>query len=135
MLSGFRSHFSGAQNGEKANGVNGVNGDSKGPLEGVFPASWYTNPDFYDFERRAIFSKRWLLTTHRLRLKEPGNYLRFEMAGFNFFLIKTKAGEVKAFHNICRHRAYPLIDKDQPDEGKKSILSCGYHGKLPPVKN
>ncbi|OQU96985.1 Ring hydroxylating alpha subunit catalytic domain-containing protein [Cladophialophora immunda] len=104
-------------------------GDAKsGVLEGVFPASWYTQPDFYDFERRAIFSKRWLLTTHRLRLKEMGNYLRFDMAGFNFFLIKTKSGEIKAFHNICRHRAYPLIDKDQPDEGKKSILSCGYHG-------
>ncbi|KAK5436744.1 hypothetical protein LTR34_002375 [Exophiala xenobiotica] len=103
-------------------------GVSETVLEGVFPNSWYTEPAFYDFERRAIFSKRWLLTTHRLRLAEPGSYLRFDMAGFDFFLIKNKAGEIKAFHNICRHRAYPLIDKDQPDQGKKQIIACAYHG-------
>ena len=109
-----------------------VNGSGDGMkdtiLEGNLPASWYTEPLFYEFERRAIFSKHWLLTTHRLRLPEIGSYLRFEMAGFDFFLIKNKEGEIQAFHNICRHRAYPIIDKDTPNEGKKSILTCGYHG-------
>ncbi|KAL4795619.1 Rieske [2Fe-2S] iron-sulfur domain-containing protein [Aspergillus venezuelensis] len=97
-------------------------------LEGNLPASWYTEPLFYQFERRAIFSKHWLLTTHRLRLPEVGSYLRFEIAGFDFLLIKNKEGKIQAFHNVCRHRAYPLIDKDTPDQGKRSILSCGYHG-------
>lgn len=102
---------------------------SKTVLEGNFPASWYTEPQFYEFERRAIFSKQWLLTTHRIRLPDVGSYLRLEMAGFDFFLIKNKGGVIKAFHNVCRHRAYPLIDKDQANEGKKSIISCSYHGK------
>ncbi|KAL4915096.1 Rieske [2Fe-2S] iron-sulfur domain-containing protein [Aspergillus aurantiobrunneus] len=104
------------------------NGAGKPVLEGNLPASWYTEPLFYELQRRAIFSKHWLLTTHRLRLPEAGSYLRFEIAGFDLLLIKNKEGRIQAFHNVCRRRAYPLIDKDAPDQGKKSILSCEYYG-------
>ena len=123
MLGAIRTRFAGPD----ANGSD--DGAKNSVLEGNLPASWYTEPLFYEFERRAIFSKHWLLTTHRLRLPGIGSYLRFEIAGFDFFLIKNKEGEIQAFHNVCRHRAYPIIDKDAPNEGKKSILSCGYHGE------
>ncbi|KAI9367335.1 Rieske [2Fe-2S] iron-sulfur domain-containing protein [Aspergillus egyptiacus] len=111
------------------NGTKNAPLDEKKPVpEGVLPASWYTEPVFHDFERRAIFSKHWLITTHRLRLSEPGSYLRFDIAGFDFILVKNKEGKIQAFHNVCRHRAYPILDKNAPSEGKKSIFSCGYHG-------
>lgn len=116
--------------GYDATGAAKDNGMQKGVLEGNLPASWYTEPLFYEFERRAIFSRHWLLTTHRLRLPEVGSYLRFQIAGYDFFLIKNKEDTIQAFHNVCRHRAYPILDKDAPSEGKKSILSCGYHGRL-----
>lgn len=113
-------------NGESRN----LNGSNQGQavLEGNFPTPWYTEPRFYEFERRAIFSKHWLLTTHRLRLSEPGSYVRFEMAGFDFFLVKNREGEIQGFHNVCRHRAYPLLEDGDPTAGKRSIFSCGYHG-------
>ena len=103
-------------------------------LEGNLPTSCYTDDGFNEFERRAIFSKHWLLTTHRLRLPDAGSYLRFEIAGFDFFLVKNRDGKIQAFHNICRHRAYPILDKDAPVEGRRSILSCGYHGLCWPSK-
>ena len=106
------------------------NGVGKNVLEGNLPSSWYTEPVFHELERRAIFSKHWLLVTHRLRLPEPGSYCRFEIAGFDFILVKNRTGNIQAFHNICRHRGYPVIDDRSPDYGKKSILSCGYHGEL-----
>ncbi|KAJ3532968.1 hypothetical protein NM208_g8198 [Fusarium decemcellulare] len=106
---------------------NGVKKPSE-VVEGNMPASWYTQPAFYEFERRAIFSKHWLMTTHRSRLPQPGNFLRFDMAGFDFFLIKDKESKIHAFHNICRHRAYPILEDKDGKEGKKLILSCGYHG-------
>ena len=114
----------------KANGhTNGTaNGAGKAVLEGNFPTSWYTEPNFHDFERRAIFSKHWLFTTHRLRLPDPGSYVRFEIAGFDFILIKNKEHQIEAFHNVCRHRAYPILDKEDDQAGKRSILSCNYHG-------
>lgn len=124
MIGALRNQFS-----TSATGVKMEESPKKTVLEGNLPASWYTDSTFYEFERRAIFSKHWLLTTHRVRLPETGSYLRFEIAGFDFLLVKNKEGSIQAFHNVCRHRAYPLIDKDAPTEGKRSILSCGYYGK------
>lgn len=124
MLEAFTKRL----NGSKTNGAVSGDNQSEPILEGNFPASWYTEPLFYDFERRGIFSKHWLLTTHRLRLPDVGSYLRFELANFDFILVKNKEGNIQAFHNVCRHRAYPIIDKDTADAGTRRMLSCGYHG-------
>ncbi|KAJ5612858.1 hypothetical protein N7510_006052 [Penicillium lagena] len=92
----------------------------------ALPASWYTSPEMYELERRAIFSKRWLFMTHSLRIKEPGDWLRYEIAGFDFIITRDRQGNVNAFHNVCRHRAYPVIEKQ--GSGNSKILACRYHG-------
>ncbi len=91
----------------------------------ALPAPWYTSQEMYELERRAIFSRRWLLTTHKNRFKESGDWLRYEIAGFNVVLAKDRNGNINAFHNICRHRAYPVVDEDK---GSSKIFACRYHG-------
>lgn len=93
----------------------------------ALPAQWYRSPAMYELERRAIFSKKWLLITHQLRFPEVGSYVKITEAGYTFFLIKDRQGEIRAHHNICRHRAYPLVEKES---GKMSVLACRYHGKF-----
>lgn len=51
------------------------------------PALWYRSPELYQLERRAIFSKKWILVTHKSRFNDPGDYLRITEAGFSFILI------------------------------------------------
>ncbi|KAF7544089.1 hypothetical protein G7Z17_g10227 [Cylindrodendrum hubeiense] len=92
---------------------------------GALPATWYTSPEMYELERRAIFSKKWLLTTHKLRLPESGDWLRYEVAGFEFVVCKDRTGSINAFHNVCRHRAFPIVTEEK---GHNSVLSCKYHG-------
>ncbi|OCT49060.1 Rieske [2Fe-2S] domain protein [Cladophialophora carrionii] len=91
----------------------------------ALPASWYSSPHMYELERRAIFSKKWLLVTHKLRFTKPGDFLRFEQAGYSFVLCMDKAGKINGFHNICRHRAFPVVTEDA---GNARIFSCKYHG-------
>ncbi|RHZ53916.1 iron-sulfur cluster-binding protein, rieske family domain protein [Aspergillus thermomutatus] len=91
----------------------------------ALPAFWYRSPEMYELERRAIFSKKWILVTHKLRFTKPGDFLRFEEAGFSFVLCVDREGNLNGFHNICRHRAFPLVSED---EGNVKILSCKYHG-------
>lgn len=91
----------------------------------ALPASWYTSQEMYELERRAIFSKKWLLTTHKLRLPESGDWLRYEVAGFEFVITKDRTGKINAFHNVCRHRAFPIVTAEK---GHNSVLSCKYHG-------
>lgn len=89
------------------------------------PASWYRSDAMYQLERRAIFSKNWIVVSHQLRLAESGQYVQLQEAGFSFFLVKDRQGNINGFHNVCRHRAYPLV---QEKEGRVNILACKYHG-------
>ncbi|KAJ5337579.1 hypothetical protein N7452_004307 [Penicillium brevicompactum] len=91
----------------------------------LLPASWYSSKEIYELERRAIFSRKWLLTTHKLRFPKTGDWLKFNIAGYAFILVKDRDGDVNAFHNICRHRAFPVVTEDG---GSSRIFSCQYHG-------
>ncbi|KAG8624662.1 hypothetical protein KVT40_007729 [Elsinoe batatas] len=92
----------------------------------ALPGSWYTAPEMYQLERRAIFSRRWMFLTTSSRIKEAGEWLRYNIAGFDIVVARDRQGKVNAFHNVCRHRAYPVVDGK--DQGKAQIFSCRYHG-------
>ena len=99
--------------------------DSEKRTARALPASWYRSDNLYELERRAIFSKKWLLVTHKLRLPENGDWVKFEEAGFQFFICRDREGTIRGFHNICRHRAFPLVTGEA---GNSKILACQYHG-------
>jgi phenylpropionate dioxygenase-like ring-hydroxylating dioxygenase large terminal subunit len=104
--------------------------DSKGPVpksepDRGIPASWYRSAELYQLERRSIFSRQWILMTHRLRFSEAGDFMSLTYGGFPFFLIKDRDGNIRGFHNACRHRAYPVVEKPS---GRAQALSCKYHG-------
>lgn len=91
----------------------------------ALPASWYRSPEMYELERRAIFSRKWILITHKLRFTKSGDFLRFEEAGFSLVLCLDREDNLHGYHNVCRHRAFPLISEN---EGNAKIFSCKYHG-------
>lgn len=93
--------------------------------EHTLPASWWTSPEIYEIEKRSIFYKSWMFVVHESRLKKAGDYLSYTFAGLSFFVIKNKAGKINAFHNVCRHRAYPVVKKES---GSATVLGCKYHG-------
>ena len=51
--------------------------------------------------------------------------MKYEVAGYEIILSHTRQGEIKAFHNVCRHRAYPVVEGKS---GNAKIFSCRYHG-------
>ncbi|KAK2803817.1 hypothetical protein FQN50_006824 [Emmonsiellopsis sp. PD_5] len=93
--------------------------------ESDFPANWWTGEDVFLLERRAVFSKTWLFIAHSSRFIKPGDYHAFDVCGFPLFLIRGKDGVIRAFHNVCRHRAYSITRKKS---GSSTVLGCRYHG-------
>ncbi|RYO31813.1 hypothetical protein AA0113_g11827 [Alternaria arborescens] len=91
----------------------------------ALPGNWYTSEEMYQLERRAIFTRRWLILTHESRLPNPGDFLRYNIANYDVVVSKDQSSEIHAFHNVCRHRAYPVVEKDG---GNAKIFSCKYHG-------
>ncbi|KAM5356693.1 hypothetical protein ACJ41O_003339 [Fusarium nematophilum] len=98
--------------------------DEKKPIRAL-PASWYTSQEMYELERRAIFSRKWLLTTHKHRVPNTGDWVRYDAAGYDFVIVKDRQGNINAFHNVCRHRAFPVVTEDK---GNSLLFSCKYHG-------
>jgi len=82
-------------------------------FEGVaqlsLPARWYHDPEAFDRERRAIFGRTWLFAGFAAALREPGDYLATELAGWPVVLVVDDDGRVRGHHNVCRHRAGPLV--------------------------
>ncbi|KAH7055995.1 iron-sulfur cluster-binding protein [Macrophomina phaseolina] len=90
-----------------------------------FPDDWWTGDSLFDLERRAIFSKQWTFISHQSNFTRPGDYHTYELANFPIFLILGKDHVIRAFHNVCRHRAYTITKKKS---GSSTVLGCRYHG-------
>ncbi|KAH8809402.1 rieske [2Fe-2S] domain protein [Xylogone sp. PMI_703] len=105
-------------------GTSNSNIDENSPVRAL-PASWYTSQDMFELERRAIFSRKWLLTTHRARFPNVGDWVRYDVAGYQFVIVKDREGKINAFHNVCRHRGFPVVTEEK---GSAKIFACKYHG-------
>src|SRR5258706_11795403 len=86
----------------------------------------YADPGIYERERKTIFAKNWLLLAHESQLADAGSYVAAEIAGYPLLALRDEQGVLRAFHNVCRHRAGPLVD-DGSGRCEKT-LRCRYHG-------
>jgi choline monooxygenase len=92
----------------------------------TLPASLYRDPAVYDEERKRVFAKAWLLFAHESQLAEPGSTVAAAAAGYPLIAVRGADNTIRAFHNVCRHRAGPLADDGL---GKcEGALVCRYHG-------
>ena len=89
------------------------------------PAAWYTRPEFFAKERRAVFAGAWQLLGRRDQLKQPGDYLASTLGGWSVFAMLDDAGQLGAFQNVCRHQGLPVLDAGG---GNCEALRCRYHG-------
>lgn len=87
-------------------------------------ASWYRDPSVYERERTAIFATSWQYAGHRHQLRQTGDYVALDIAGWPVFIAVDDHGELRGFHNVCAHRAGPIVSES---EGS-CTLTCRYHG-------
>ena len=72
-----------------------------------------------------MFGREWLFVGHRHELSEPGDYLACDIAGWPLVVVVDDEGGLRAHHNVCRHRAGPLVHEGC---GRVAGLVCRYHG-------
>ena len=87
-------------------------------------ATSYTDNTRYALERERIFKKQWWLLGPEHTVKERGDYLSDTVCGWPVFAIRGNDGELRAFHNICRHRGSTLLEEGQ---GRCRTIVCPYH--------
>jgi phenylpropionate dioxygenase-like ring-hydroxylating dioxygenase large terminal subunit len=89
------------------------------------PGWIYRDADFLEAERESVFAGAWQVVCHESDIPEPGDYHTLNFMGDGFFVVRGRAGEIRGFHNVCRHRAARLLDGDT---GRcKGAIVCPYH--------
>jgi choline monooxygenase len=97
------------------------------PLEKAhtIPNAWYFDPEIYALESRRVFGGSWVVAGRTDQVAEPGSFLTAEIAGEPVLVVRDREGVLRAFSNVCRHRAAQVINEPQ---GKATKLRCRYHG-------
>jgi choline monooxygenase len=96
---------------------------------------FYTDPAILDVERAQIFRRTWQLVgtlSHvcgevqgvKRTIADPETFFTADVAGEPIVVVRDKQGTLRAFSNVCRHRAGPIAH----DSGCQHVLRCGYHG-------
>ena len=91
------------------------------------------SPEFYELEREAIFKRAWLNVGRVEQLARNGSYFTKEIAvaGTSVVLVRDGSSDIRAFHNVCRHRGNKLVWNDYPGEETSGVCRqfvCKYHG-------
>jgi phenylpropionate dioxygenase-like ring-hydroxylating dioxygenase large terminal subunit len=89
------------------------------------PAWIYGDADFLEAERDSIFAGSWQIVCHENDIPEPGDYHTLAFMGDNFVVVRDRELRLRAFHNVCRHRAARLLDG--PKGKCKGAIVCPYH--------
>jgi choline monooxygenase len=90
----------------------------------TLPASLYVDPNYFDLETKHIFRRTWQRVGRTEQVNNPGDFLVSTVAGEEVVVVRGTDGVLRAFSNICRHRAGPVAIGC----GNRKALQCAYHG-------
>jgi choline monooxygenase len=96
---------------------------------------YYTDPDVLALEKERIFRRTWQLVGtlnqscgevngKERTIADPESFFTFDLAGEPIVVVRDAAGVLRAFSNVCRHRAGPIAQGC----GSRRVLNCAYHG-------
>jgi choline monooxygenase len=57
-------------------------------------------------------------------IANPESYFTLDLAGEPIVVVRDATGVLRAFSNVCRHRAGPIAE----GAGCRKVLNCAYHG-------
>jgi phenylpropionate dioxygenase-like ring-hydroxylating dioxygenase large terminal subunit len=91
------------------------------------PVGPNTSPEYFNQEREKIFRRSWLYLAREDQLKQRGDYLtkRIPILGASVLVVRDKDDQIRAFHNVCKHRANTLA---RAAKGHAKQFTCDFHG-------
>ena len=88
------------------------------------PVAWYIDPQHFTLEETGLFRAGWLAVCFSHEIADPGDVRPEKVCGSQILLVRDDAGTLRAFYNICRHRASLVV---QEPARNVSTLRCNYH--------
>ncbi|PID25085.1 aromatic ring-hydroxylating dioxygenase subunit alpha [Sporosarcina sp. P7] len=104
---------------------NKVQNATERTFERTMPYNLFTDPSVLEKEKEMIFAKSWQLVGHVSQVEKKGAFFTAEIGDDPIIIIRGTDDVLRAFYNVCPHRATKL---EKTESGKKKILQCSYHG-------
>ena len=89
----------------------------------MLPPACYVDPDFYAFEKEALFDREWLCVGRASWVKETGDYFTTAIVGEPLLITRNADGQVRAMSAVCQHRAMLVAE----GQGNRRSFVCPYH--------
>jgi len=86
---------------------------------------YYTSPDILAEDVERIFARHWNCVGRSSQVPVAGDYMVRTVAGESLIVLRDRAGELRAFFNVCRHRG-TRICRDGTGRFSETI-QCPYH--------
>ena len=93
-------------------------------LDVVDPARYYSK-EHMQKEWTHLWPRIWLLVGVTPDIKEPGDYFVHEHGHESFLVVRQEDNSIKAFYNVCPHRANQVALNSQ---GSVDKFTCAFHG-------
>lgn len=91
----------------------------------TLPSSWYLDPAHHRRELDRILARSWQLAARVDQLAKAGDYVTATIAGEPVVVVRGEDGTLRAFYNVCRHRAGTVAPGES---GCVRAFRCVYHG-------
>lgn len=88
------------------------------------PGWIYTDPEYFALEMDRVIRPSWQIVCHASDIAQPGEYRTIDYLGESVIAVRGDDGEIRAFANVCRHRAMRLVEGPA---GCAKKLVCPYH--------
>lgn len=86
-------------------------------------AEAYVDPFWYKVDQDQILARSWQWVCHAEKLRAPGAFVTATIADRPVAIVCDKDGALRAFYNVCKHRAHELL----AGEGQVTRIMCPYH--------
>jgi Rieske 2Fe-2S family protein len=98
------------------------------PLERArtLPGEAYASPEVFAWEQRHFTEGSWVCVGRATDLERPGDQRALRIGSISMLLVRTGAGQLRGFYNVCRHRGHELLEPGTSRGGRG--IKCPYHG-------
>jgi phenylpropionate dioxygenase-like ring-hydroxylating dioxygenase large terminal subunit len=90
------------------------------------PGWSYHSQALLELEKEHVFRNHWQIVGHVSDMPDAGDYLAIDIVGERALVVRGKDGEVRGFHNLCRHRGSRVVADNKGN--CKNALVCPFHG-------
>ena len=94
------------------------------PVAHGLPATAYLDEGFWRRECDRVFARHWVFAGFAHQMTAIGDVCPTDVAGQPILLVRGRDSQIRAFHNVCRHRCLKLVDEPC---NAGAVITCPYH--------